>query len=211
MATGPRPKQAFASAAQVVRVDLRAQRIAGNPMEPKACVAAYDAGTGNYNIYMPTQGMSDIRNEFAYVTGVERERFRIHAHDVGGAFGVRNEIYPEFAALVCATKRSAGRSSGSERAPRRSLSDHHGRGAALSGELAIDKDGNFLGLRIGWLVNLGAYCSNAGPSSTRRRHPPAWRRTPTALPRSTDRTGWSSPTRRRPPPIAAPAGPTFLT
>ena len=154
---------AFARAAQVVRVDLRAQRIAGNPMEPKACVAAYDAGTGNYNIYMPTQGMSDIRNEFAYVTGVERERFRIHAHDVGGAFGVRNEIYPEFAALVCAT-RSVGRPVKWVGTRAETIvSDHHGRGAALSGELAIDKDGNFLGLRIGWLVNLGAYCSNAGP------------------------------------------------
>ena len=154
---------AFARAAQVVRVDLRAQRIAGNPMEPKACVAAYDAGAGNYDIYMPTQGMSDIRNEFAYVTGVERERFRIHAHDVGGAFGVRNEIYPEFAALVCAT-RSVGRPVKWVGTRAETIvSDHHGRGAALSGELAIDKDGNFLGLRIGWLVNLGAYCSNAGP------------------------------------------------
>ena len=43
------------------------------------------------------------------------------------------------------------------------MSDHHGRGVTLTGELALDGDGNFLALRIGWLVNLGAYCSNAGP------------------------------------------------
>ncbi len=78
-------------------------------------------------------------------------------------FGVRNEIYPEFAALVCAT-RSVGRPVKWVGTRAETIvSDHHGRGAALSGELAIDKDGNFLGLRIGWLVNLGAYCSNAGP------------------------------------------------
>jgi carbon-monoxide dehydrogenase large subunit len=154
---------AFAQAAHIVRIDLLAQRIAGNPMEPKACIAAYDAETGGYDVYMPTQGMSDIQNEFAFVTGLARGQFRIHARDVGGAFGVRNEIYPEFAALVLAAK-SVGRpvkwvGTRSESI----LSDHHGRGAALSGELALDKDGNFLGLRIGWLVDLGAYCSNAGP------------------------------------------------
>jgi carbon-monoxide dehydrogenase large subunit len=154
---------AFARAAHVVRVDLRAQRVAGNPMEPKACVAAYDAGTGGYDIYMPTQGMSDIQNEFAYVTGVGRERFRIHAHDVGGAFGVRNEIYPEFAALVLGAQRIGRPVKWVGTRAETILSDHHGRGAVLTGELALDKDGNFLGLSIGWLVDLGAYCSNAGP------------------------------------------------
>jgi aerobic carbon-monoxide dehydrogenase large subunit len=153
---------AFAQAALVVRIALRAQRIAGNPMEPKACLAAYDAGSGSYDIYMPNQGMSGIQAEFAYVTGVERERIRIHARDVGGGFGVRNEIYPEFAALVFAAK-SVGRpvkwiGTRSETI----VSDHQGRGAALTGELALDRDGVFLGLRIGWLVNLGAYCSSAG-------------------------------------------------
>jgi aerobic carbon-monoxide dehydrogenase large subunit len=154
---------AFAQAAHVVRVELRAQRIAGNPMEPKSCIAAYDAGAGSYDIYMPSQGMADIQKEFAHITGLEPARFRVHAWDVGGAFGVRNEIYPEFAALVLAA-RSLGRPvkwTGTR--AETILSDHHGRGAVLSGELALDKDGHFLGLRIGWLVDLGAYCSNAGP------------------------------------------------
>ncbi|MEA2947503.1 MAG: aerobic carbon-monoxide dehydrogenase large subunit [Alphaproteobacteria bacterium] len=154
---------AFARAAHIVRVRLHAQRIAGNPMEPKACVAACDTGSGRYDIYMPTQGMSDIQTEFAYITGLAREQFRIHARDVGGAFGVRNEIYPEFAALAFAA-RSVGRPVKWTGTRSESImSDHHGRGAALSGELALDNDGNFLGLRIGWLVDLGAYCSNAGP------------------------------------------------
>ena len=40
--------------------------------------------------------------------------------------------------------------------------DHHARGADLKGELAIDDKGKFLGLRVEWLVNMGAYCSSAG-------------------------------------------------
>jgi aerobic carbon-monoxide dehydrogenase large subunit len=83
--------------------------------------------------------------------------------DVGGAFGVRNEVYPEFVALAFAA-RSLGRPVKWVGTRAETIvSDHHGRGATLSGELALDREGNFLGLRIGWLVDLGAYCSNAGP------------------------------------------------
>ena len=60
--------------------------------------------TGHFDIYMPTQGMSDIMKEFAHVTGLTPEQFRIHAKDVGGGFGVRNEVYPEFAALAFAAR-----------------------------------------------------------------------------------------------------------
>jgi aerobic carbon-monoxide dehydrogenase large subunit len=154
---------AFAQAAHVVRVALRAERLAGNPMEPKACVASYDRATQTYDVYMPTQGMADIVKEFAHVTGLEPGRFRIHAHDVGGGFGVRNEIYPEFTALVFATRAIGRPVKWIGTRGETILSDHHGRGAAMTGELALDRDGQFLGLRIGWLVNLGAYCSNAGP------------------------------------------------
>jgi carbon-monoxide dehydrogenase large subunit len=41
--------------------------------------------------------------------------------------------------------------------------DHHARAAELSGELALDRRGKFLALRVEWLVNLGAFASNAGP------------------------------------------------
>jgi aerobic carbon-monoxide dehydrogenase large subunit len=154
---------AFAQAAHVARVTLDAQRIAANPMEPKACLAAYDAASGIYDLYLPTQGMSALRDGLAQVSGVAPEKIRIHAHDVGGGFGVRNEVYPEFAALFLAA-RSLGRpvkwvGTRAETI----LSDHHGRGAQLTGALALDREGNFLALRIEWLVDLGAYASNAGP------------------------------------------------
>jgi carbon-monoxide dehydrogenase large subunit len=154
---------AFAQAAHVARVSLEAQRIAGNPMEPKACLAAYDAATGIYDLYLPTQGMSALRDGLAQVAGVARENIRIHAHDVGGAFGVRNEVYPEFAALLLATRLVGRPVKWVGTRAETILSDHHGRGAKLTGALALDSEGNFLAVRIEWLVDLGAYASNAGP------------------------------------------------
>ena len=99
----------FFQAHRVVRATLRAQRIAGNPMEPKACLARDDPGSGIYDIYLSSQGASAIRDELAYITDAEPQRFRVHSRDVGGAFGVRNEIYPEFAAVCWPPGRSAGR------------------------------------------------------------------------------------------------------
>ncbi len=154
---------AFAKAAHVVKLTLDAQRISGNPMEPKAGLAKYDAATEMYDIYMPTQGMSDIRNALAFAIGVQPDRIKVHALDVGGAFGIRNEAYPEFIALLHAAK-VAGRpvkwvGSRTESI----LSDHHGRGTLMTTELALDDNGNFLAMRGDWISDLGAYCSSAGP------------------------------------------------
>jgi carbon-monoxide dehydrogenase large subunit len=154
---------AFANAAHVARVSLDAQRIAGNPMEPKACLAAYDDASGSYDLYLPTQGMSALRDGLAQIAGVAPDKIRIHAHDVGGGFGVRNEAYPEFAALFLATRLVGRPVKWVGTRAETILSDHHGRGAKLTGALALDNEGNFLAVRIEWLVDLGAYASNAGP------------------------------------------------
>jgi aerobic carbon-monoxide dehydrogenase large subunit len=156
-------EQAMAGAAHVVRVALRAQRIAGNPMEPKSAVASYDAATDSFELSVPTQGTSDLKNALAGITGLPPERFRIHSADVGGGFGIRNEIYPEFLAVLLAAKKT-GRAVKWTGTRAETLSgDHHGRAADLTGELGLDRDGRFVALRVEWLVNLGAFASNAGP------------------------------------------------
>ncbi len=156
-------EQAMAGAAHVVKVQVRAQRIAGNPMEPKSAVAFYDAASDSFELSAPTQGTSDLKNALAGITGLPAERFRIHSADVGGGFGIRNEIYPEFVAVLLAAKKT-GRAVKWTGTRGETLSgDHHGRAADLSGALGLDRDGRFVALRVEWLVNLGAFASNAGP------------------------------------------------
>jgi carbon-monoxide dehydrogenase large subunit len=155
-------EEAFSKAAHTARVILRAQRICGNPMEPKACLAAFDPGSGIFDIYVPTQGTSLIRSELAHVTGLEPEKFRIHSEDVGGAFGVRNELYPEFLAVLFAAQQLHRPVKWVGSRAETIVSDHHGRGLDLTGELALDEEGQFLAMRVEWLVDLGAFCSIAG-------------------------------------------------
>ena len=87
-------EKGFADAAHVVRVELHAQRIAGNPMEPKSCVAIYDAANESYELCLPCQGAADLKSALAHITGLGPERFRIRAVDVGGGFGVRQRGLP---------------------------------------------------------------------------------------------------------------------
>ncbi|HEX4410698.1 MAG TPA: xanthine dehydrogenase family protein molybdopterin-binding subunit [Xanthobacteraceae bacterium] len=156
-------EQVFATAAQVVRAKVRAQRISGNPMEPKSCVANYDAATQAFDLCIPTQGAADIKNALLNITGLAPEQVRIHSVDVGGGFGVRHEVYPEFLAVMLGAKLTGGGVKWTGTRGETLSGDHHGRGADLEGELALGGDGKFLALRVEWLVNVGAYCSNSGP------------------------------------------------
>ena len=155
-------EQAFAGAAHVIRVAVNAQRIAGNPMEPKSCLARYDAAGDVFDLYVPSQGTSDLKTALSQITGLDANKFRIHSMDVGGGFGVRNEIYPEFLAVLLAAKRTGKAVRWIGTRSETISGDHHARAADLKGELAIDDKGKFLGLRVEWLVNLGAFCSSAG-------------------------------------------------
>src|SRR5437899_2351228 len=157
------PDEAFSRAAHVTRVALDSQRVVGNPMEPKACLAAYDAESDKYDLYVSSQGLSLMRGSASGITGIPAERIMVHAQDVGGGFGIRSDAYAEYCVAMLAAK-SLGRpvkwtSSRSETF----LSDYHGRAAKLTGELALDGEGRFLAIRINWIVNTGAYLSTPGP------------------------------------------------
>jgi carbon-monoxide dehydrogenase large subunit len=154
---------AFARAARVVRLTLDSTRVSGTPMEPKACVAVYDAASESYDVYASSQGMSMMLPNFAAITGAPIDRIRLHAHDVGGGFGVRSQAYTEYCALMLAAKALGKPVKWVGSRFETIVSDHHGRAAQLGGELALDGDGGFLAIRFSWICNMGAYLSQPGP------------------------------------------------
>ncbi|MDB5532411.1 MAG: Carbon-monoxide dehydrogenase large subunit, partial [Hyphomicrobiales bacterium] len=156
-------EEAFAKAHHVTKITLDAPRIVGNPMEPKACLVNYDAKKDIYDVYAPSQGITMIRPGLAAGTQIPEEKIRFHAWDVGGGFGVRSEAYSEYCALMMAAKIVGRPVKWVATRSETILSDHHGRGAILQGELAMAKDGTFLGMRIEWIVDCGGYLSGSGP------------------------------------------------
>jgi len=154
---------AIAGAAHVTRLTVESTRVSGNPMEPKACVVVYQEAEDTYDVYASSQGMSLMVPNLAAITGTPAERIRLHAHDVGGGFGVRSQAYPEYCALMHAAKTLGKPVKWVGSRFETIVSDHHGRAATLTGELALDRDGRFVGLRLDWICNSGAYLSQAGP------------------------------------------------
>jgi len=156
-------REAFARAAHVTRLRVDSNRVVANPMETRGCLAAYDGTNDGYDVYVCTQGGGQMRGGLAAITGVAPEKIRVHAQDVGGGFGTRTPPYPEYCVLMLAAKKlgrpvkwTATRSEGF-------VTDHHGRAVIITGELALDREGNFLAARYEWLCDQGAYLTSAGP------------------------------------------------
>ena len=154
--------EAFSHAAHVTRVALDSQRVVGNPMEPKACLAAYDAAADKYDLYVSSQGLSLMRGSASGITGIPAERIMVRAQDVGGGFGIRSDAYAEYCVAMLAAKTLGKPVKWTSTRSETFLSDYHGRAAKLIGELALDRDGKFLAIRINWFVNAGAYLSTPG-------------------------------------------------
>jgi carbon-monoxide dehydrogenase large subunit len=100
---------------------------------------------------------------FAAILGVPAEKIRLHALDVGGGFGIRSDAYPEYCALMIAARKLGRPVKWVGSRFETIVSDYHGRGAKLSGELGLDRDGRFVALRVNWVVNAGACLSQPGP------------------------------------------------
>jgi carbon-monoxide dehydrogenase large subunit len=153
---------AFAAAKHVVRLQVVNQRVVANPLEPRALAAQFDAATGRYTLWCPTQNVHNTRAQLATVLGAKEDALRIVSADVGGGFGARGYAYPEHAALLWAAKK-LGR-------PLRWLADRsenflaevHGRDNLTVAELALDAGQRFTALRIRTLANVGAYISSFG-------------------------------------------------
>jgi len=154
--------EAFSRAAHVTRLELDSQRMVGNPMEPKACLAAYDANTEQYDLYTSSQGLSLMRGSASGVTGVPPEKIMVHAQDVGGGFGIRSDAYTEYCVAMLAARTLGKPVKWTSSRSETFVSDYHGRAARLRGELALDREGKFLALRVQWFVNMGAYLSTPG-------------------------------------------------
>jgi carbon-monoxide dehydrogenase large subunit len=156
--------EAFATAAHVTTIELTNTRMVANAIEPRAAVGEYDTGADRYTLYTTSQCPHVIRLLMgAFVLNIPESKLRIVAPDVGGGFGSKIFHYAEEALVTWASRKvgrpvkwTAGRAESF-------VSDAQGRDHVSSAELALDGDGNFLGLRVHTVANLGAYISTFAP------------------------------------------------
>src|SRR5438067_3465022 len=156
-------KAAFAKAARTIELEVDISRVVGNPMEPRACLAHFDAGADQYYLYTCTQGVAFMRNQLSAVLGGPPEKIRVIAEEVGGGFGVRFNVYPEYCAALFAAKKLGRPVKWTGTRSEVFLADEQARGVRSRGALAVDSQGKILGMRFDMLADLGAYLAPTGP------------------------------------------------
>jgi carbon-monoxide dehydrogenase large subunit len=157
--------RAFAQAAHIVAYDFNIGRVTGVPMEPRACVANYDKASGRYTLHAGSGGAVRQKRELAAVLGIEPDTLRVLSFDVGGNFGTRNRVYPEYGLILWASRKLGRPVKYLSTRSECFISDYQGRDLVSKLELALDAKGKFLGLRATNISNAGARCVSLSPLS----------------------------------------------
>jgi len=159
--------EAMKDAAHIVEVDVTNNRVIVVPLEPRAGIARYDAATDTMDLELTGQGLHGIRRQLAeFIFKVAPEQIQLHAPDVGGGFGMKNFLYPEWILLLWAARRL--------KRPVRWVADRaedfvmgaQGRDIEATARIALDPTGRILALDVAMVANLGAYLSANGPGAS---------------------------------------------
>jgi aerobic carbon-monoxide dehydrogenase large subunit len=151
---------AFAKAAHVTTLDIVNNRLIPNALEPRACNAAYARADDSYTLYVASQNPHVERLLMtAFVLGLPEHKVRVIAPDVGGGFGSKIYLYAEETVCVWASKLVGRPIKWTAERSESFLSDAHGRDHVTKAELALDRDGKFLAMRVKTTAAMGAYLS----------------------------------------------------
>ena len=152
----------IAKARHVARVKVTNQRMVVASMETRGATGVYDKASDSYTLYACSQGADSLRGQGAAIMGVANEKLRVITEDVGGAFGMKTPVYPEYPALLVAAKNLGRPVQWQSTRLEAFLTDTQARDTVTEAELALDEKGKFLALRMRHLCNQGAYVSTAG-------------------------------------------------
>jgi aerobic carbon-monoxide dehydrogenase large subunit len=101
----PAVDAAFTAAAHIVEIELVNNRLVVAPIEPRAAIGNYDAAA-SFDLLLTGQGVHSLRQQLAEaVFDVPPEHITVRAPDVGGGFGVKNFLYPEWVLVLWAARR----------------------------------------------------------------------------------------------------------
>ena len=155
---------AFAGAKHTVKLQVVQNRVSAMPMETRNAVGTYDPSGDSFIIYVTSQGAGNIRGGLAgLILKIPQEKLRVITKDVGGGFGMKGFLYPEQPAVLIAAKKVGRPVRWSAERTESFLADDHGRDMITTGELALDKDGKIMALRITGSANMGGYLSVYAP------------------------------------------------
>jgi len=152
---------AFAGAAHVVKRRYVISRVYAHFMEPRGAIGTWDPGEDRFTLYADVQYPHRVRQALATrIFKIPESKVRVIAGDVGGGFGTKGWQYPEHRLVLLAAKKLRRPVKWTCERSEAIQADEHARDNVSDAELALDKDGRFLALRVKTLANVGAYISS---------------------------------------------------
>ncbi|HEY0422983.1 MAG TPA: xanthine dehydrogenase family protein molybdopterin-binding subunit, partial [Rhodopila sp.] len=156
---------AFDAAAHVVDIEVVNNRLVVAPLETRAAIGRWADGV--FDLFVSAASVHAIRDQLASsVFRVPRDAVRVSAPDVGGGFGIKNCLYPEWVMLLWSARHLGRSVKWVEDRAEDFVSSAQGRDNVSRGRLALDADGRFLALDVSTVAALGAYMSGGGPGSS---------------------------------------------
>jgi len=155
--------EAFAKAAHVVRLPLVNQRLVVNTIEPRSAIGEFDAKAEKWTLHSCSQGVFGLKNMMADILGAPAAKVRVLTGNVGGSFGMKAASYPEYVCILHGARALGRPVKWTDERSGSFVSDHHGRDYDMTVEVAFDKDGLILAIRLTGYGNLGGYCAAFGP------------------------------------------------
>ena len=149
-------------AEHVSEVTLVNNRIVVNPIEPRSATSDFNKDDDHFTVYVESQGPHAMRERLANTLNVKEEDIQVVTKDVGGGFGLKMMCFPEYIAVMHASKVLSRPVKWTATRSESFLSDAQGRDHVTDAFLALDKKGKFLGVKVETTASVGAYLSQYG-------------------------------------------------
>ncbi len=158
-----RTDAAFASAAHVSRIEFVNNRLVCNYMEPRSAIGEWNTQENRFVLITGSQSVHSMQSIIADLFKIEKKHLRVITPDVGGGFGPKTFVYREYPLVLEAARRLGRPVKWSGDRTEHFLTDAQGRDNVVKAEMAMDRNGRFLGMRVDLYANIGAYISQYGP------------------------------------------------
>ncbi len=155
--------EAFAKAKHVTRLETSNQRMVVNAMEPRAAIGEYDAAGNKWTLYSSSQGVHGMKTTLLDVLGAPADKVRVVTGQVGGSFGMKAAVYPEYICILHGARQLGRPVKWTDERSGSFVSDHHGRAQDMVIEMAFDENAHILALRETGYGDMGGYLSQFGP------------------------------------------------
>jgi carbon-monoxide dehydrogenase large subunit len=134
-----------------------------NAMEPRAAIGEFDPAAAKWTLHSSSQGVVGMKTTLMDVLGAPADKVRVLTEQVGGSFGMKAAVYPEYICILHAARALGRPVKWTDERSGSFMSDHHGRAQDMTVEVAFDEDAHILAVRLTGFGNMGGYLGQFGP------------------------------------------------